>query len=477
MLDEQHNVDPQIDEVEAEVEAKSSGLPLWVYIAGGAAVLLVVVLSICAFTGVFDGKSSSKLKKQNQGQAKRKVTGTENKPEITTESTKIDDPKKEEELDVTAKASSYSLGLNKETAAGTGLLATAYGVWYKFFSSTDETVVVDEEPTSPWCFDNENGECVPDADKEPCVPGVDAQCQGPTDQCFDMDGSDPLCQGLLNKEGLSSTEVGLWGAAAVASIAGLYYGVPFLYKKLVAWKNGSDTDNTGKEDKQESKSTKPAKTGTSGAKTSDDPPQTVGFDFDGVCHRSVYFDSTGQGHPITSIYEWGHGHPYPNDIQVRLNASSKTIQYSSGGHIFNVSRTSQTNTKTGAKRKVSPRNVTENNLEPNAFILNKIKGYLASGATVYILTHNRAFARPKGNSLIRRFLTRHIGAAASKIKIRVAKNPHPKSVHLQRLGIQVFHDDSVNVLNEIRDNYSGPKLDLYQVFPRKSGASCCQIYG
>merc|ERR1711964_881243 len=202
----------------------------------------------------------------------------------------------------------------------------------------------------------------------------------------------------------------------------------------------------------------------------------------GVCHMGVWFQSNGQGHPISRVYEC-EGKTYPYDIQIKLNDwRTDSVRYTAGGNTFDVTRKRQTDVKTDTQRSVSFRTtVTADDLKPNKIVLNKIKSHLASGAKVVILTHNSDFARPngpkpaKGNCLIGRFLAKHLGHnEAHKIDIRVAKNPGAKSWHIKKLGIQEFHDDSLNVLKEVSRN--APEVTLYQVFPEDTGANCCRIY-
>jgi len=113
-----------------------------------------------------------------------------------------------------------------------------------------ETVV--EEPTCPWnLVCDENGNCTEntvDPDEStllnPCdVLGEDGACHGPLNQddvCVNMDGQDSTCHGPLaegqlrpEEQGFSSTQLGLYGAVGVATIAGLWYGVPWFYKKYI----------------------------------------------------------------------------------------------------------------------------------------------------------------------------------------------------------------------------------------------------
>jgi len=92
---------------------------------------------------------------------KRKVIGSQDTTHITSAPTKVADPKKEEELDVTTQASSYSVGLNKETVVGGGILATiGYGI-YNFFSGEDE-----QTPRVGPCEFDENNVCLPMKDEE-----------------------------------------------------------------------------------------------------------------------------------------------------------------------------------------------------------------------------------------------------------------------------------------------------------------------
>jgi len=120
-----------------------------------------------------------------------------------------------------------------------------------------ETVV--EEPTCPWnLVCDENGNCTEntvDPDEStllnPCdVLGEDGACHGPLNQddvCVNMDGQDSTCHGPLaegqlrpEEQGFSSTQLGLYGAVGVATIAGLWYGVPWFYKKYIKKAEGED---------------------------------------------------------------------------------------------------------------------------------------------------------------------------------------------------------------------------------------------
>merc|ERR1712034_254252 len=103
------------------------------------------------------------------------------------------------------------------------------------------------------------------------------------------------------------------------------------------------------------------------------------------------------------------------------------------------------------RRRADGRPVTYADLEPNHNILRTIKRYLDLEHKVVVLTHNDGFCEPdnSGKSLIQRFLDRHLGAAAcSKIEVHLAHGG--KSIDINSLNITVFHDDSTNVLDEIR---------------------------
>merc|ERR1712034_144752 len=95
-------------------------------------------------------------------------------------------------------------------------------------------------------------------------------------------------------------------------------------------------------------------------------------------------------------------------------------------------------------------------LHANPIILRKIREYLDSEKTkVVILTHNRRWAKGSEfyksdfaeQSFIETFLAKHIGEDSGKIEVRVARGD--KSIDIQKLGIQVFFEDSLNVLQEI----------------------------
>jgi len=238
MLDEQHNVDPQIDEdVDAEMEAKSSGLPLWVYIAGGAAVLVAVVLGICAFAGVFAGKSGTTLKNPNQGQAKRKVTGTENKTEITTEPTNVTDPK-EPEVEVNSKATGFSTVQKAggvAAVAATGYLSGFFGWAYdSVFGEADKPVIKPPQCTNP-TFADEWGNPV---------------CENPAAEQEAQEEAEEEAEGTNNNvvEGYTNTQVyGAYAVGGAVVLGGLYGIVRYfdLWNKYKEWKNGPADPNQG----------------------------------------------------------------------------------------------------------------------------------------------------------------------------------------------------------------------------------------
>merc|ERR1711964_565327 len=165
---------------------------------------------------------------------------------------------------------------------------------------------------------------------------------------------------------------------------------------------------------------------------------------------------------------WASKIPYPSSVNLSLNNSHKKAdQFTSGQKTFHVTRTVQTNVKTSATRKVKNRLVTEDDLAMNPIILKSIQGYLSSGWKVIILTHNSGFVPGGSNAILLPFLTKHLGSSdASKIDIVLAQPQ--KSKDIINLGIEVFHDDSVNVLQEIKKNTQNVKL--YQVFPNQGGA-------
>jgi len=136
MLDQQEPVqDPQIDEVEADVEAevqdaKSSDMPLWVWIVGGVVAIAAIVLIICGANGVFSADSDAgKLTKEQAEAAKRSnqnetsVDGIQERPEGVVESKPLETTGKEP---VSTEATESSVWTIANAAKA---LATAVPVW------------------------------------------------------------------------------------------------------------------------------------------------------------------------------------------------------------------------------------------------------------------------------------------------------------------------------------------------------------
>jgi len=134
MLDQQEPVqDLQIDEVEAEVQdAKSSGIPLWVWIVGGVVVIAAIVLIICGANGCFSGDSGTeKLKKQDVDEVKRhnqdkpveEITAATAGPDVTVDPTPVKDTVSNE----ATTSSAWTKGLTPTTTLG-GIVAIA-SVW------------------------------------------------------------------------------------------------------------------------------------------------------------------------------------------------------------------------------------------------------------------------------------------------------------------------------------------------------------
>jgi hypothetical protein len=76
--------DPQIDEVDIDVEdAKSSEMPIWAIAVGGVVAVAAIVLIICGATGCFAGAADDKINQPNEGEGTRTNDDTINDENAT----------------------------------------------------------------------------------------------------------------------------------------------------------------------------------------------------------------------------------------------------------------------------------------------------------------------------------------------------------------------------------------------------------